>query len=59
MITFFMVAAEQWEKVAYYFKLKKQLKPVMVILHAILFSLEDAVVHLTVSNTIWIPTIEN
>ena len=54
-----MVAAEQWKKVAYYFKLKNQLKPVMVILHAISFSLEDAVVHLTVSDPSGIPTIEN
>ena len=34
LITLFMVAAVQRKKVAYYFKLKKHLRPVMVILHA-------------------------
>ena len=29
-----MVALEQWKKVAFYFKLKKKSKAVMVILHA-------------------------
>ena len=40
LITLFMTVAGQWKKVAYYFRSKLHLKPVMVILHATYFVLK-------------------
>ena len=58
LTTLFAAAAGQWKKVAYYFKLKKQLKPVVVVLCATCSSLEIAVAHLAVTDPSGILTTE-